>query len=305
MRERTGSVLRLTLPMRAAAQRVALPFLIFISVMMIVLGKADIVLFERARIQLADTLAPVLDAVSEPLEAVATAVRRVEQHFAVYDQNQVLRQENARLLQWEEVARRLERENADLRQLLNFAPQGIRGFITGRVIANSGGAFLRNVLIDVGATEGVERGQAAITGEGVVGRVTEVGDRAARVLLITDLNSNLPVLLESSRERAILAGDNGDMPRLLYLPPKSGVKPGDRVVTSGSGGIFPPGLPVGVVAAVDNGVPRVEPYASLSRLEYVRIVDFGLNGVLPQSAVPGPRAEHPARRGRDAELGAR
>jgi rod shape-determining protein MreC len=298
-------MVRLTLPMRAAAQRVALPFLIFLSVMMIVLGKADIALFERARTQVADTLAPVLDTISEPLAAVARGVRRVEDHFGVYDQNQYLREENARLLQWQEVARRLERENVELRQLLNFMPQGIRGFITGRVIANSGGAFLRNVLIDVGGAEGVERGQAAITGEGIVGRVTEVGDRAARVLLITDLNSNIPVLLESSRERAVLAGDNSEMPRLVYLPAKSGVKPGDRVVTSGSGGIFPPGLPVGMVASVDSGVVRIEPYAELSRLEYVRIVDFGLSGVLPQSAVPGPRAEHPARHAHEPEAGTR
>jgi rod shape-determining protein MreC len=205
----------------------------------------------------------------------------------------------------QEVARRLERENAELRALLNFTPQGIRGFITGQVIANSGGAFLRNVLIDVGAAEGVERGQAAITGDGIVGRVTEVGDRAARVLLITDLNSNIPVLLEASRERAILAGDNSELPRLLYLSAKTSVKPGDRVVTSGSGGIFPPGLPVGAVASVDNGVVRVEPYAALSRLEYVRIVDFGLSGVLPQSAVPGPRPEHPLHHTREPELGTR
>ena len=293
----------MTPPMRAAAQRMVLPLLVFASVLLIVLGKADIVLFERARMEAADALAPVLDTVSEPLAAVAAGVRKIEDHFGVYDQNQSLRDENARLMQWEEVARRLERENADLRRLLNFTPQGIHGFITGRVIANSGGAFLRNVLVDVGAAEGVERGQAAITGAGIVGRVTEVGERAARVLLITDLNSNIPVLLETSRDRAILAGDNSELPRLLYLPAKSPVKPGDRIVTSGSGGIFPPGLPVGVVASVDDGVIRVEPYASLSRLEYVRIVDFGLSGVLPQSEVPGPRPTRAGRHGRDADLG--
>ena len=305
MRERAGSVLRLTMPMRAAAQRVALPFLIFLSMMMIVLGKADIVLFEHARTRLADVLAPVLDVVSEPIDTVAFGVRRIENHFSVYGENEGLREENARLLQWQEVARRLETENAELRELLHFTPQGIHGFITGRVIANSGGAFLRNVLIDVGGTEGVERGQAAISGEGIVGRVTEVGERAARVLLVTDLNSRIPVLLEASRERAVLAGDNGSAPRLLYLPAQSGVKIGDRVVTSGSGGIFPPGLPVGVVSAVAGGIVHVEPYAALSRLEYVRIVDFGLSGVLPQGAVPGRRTERPGRHTPDADLGAR
>jgi rod shape-determining protein MreC len=79
------------------------------------------------------------------------------------------------------------------------------------------------------------------------------------------------------------------------------VNPGDRVVTAGSGGIFPPGLPVGVVSSVDGGLVRVEPYAGLSRLEYVRVVDFGLSGVLPQSAVPGPRTvERSSRRARES-----
>jgi len=67
-------------------------------------------------------------------------------------------------------------------------------------------------------------------------------------------------------------------------------------VTYGVGGIFPPGLPVGVVASAEGGVIRVEPYASLSRLEYLRIVDFGMNGVLPQSSIPPPRSERPTRR---------
>ena len=296
MRERSGSVSRLTVPVRAAAQRVALPFLIFLSAMLIVLGKADIVIIERARTGVADALAPVLNAIARPLATVAAGVRRIEDHFGVYGENERLREENARLLQWQEVARRLETENAGLRALLNFNPEGVHGFLTGRVIANSGGAFLRNVLVDVGAHDGVERGQAAITGEGIVGRVTEVGERASRVLLVTDLNSRIPVVLDLSRERAVLAGDNTNRPRLLYLPPKSAVKVGDRVVTSGSGGIFPPGLPVGVVASVEGGVVRVEPYAGLSRLEYLRIVDFGFNGVLPQSSIPPPRSPRPGRR---------
>jgi rod shape-determining protein MreC len=301
VRERSGSVSRLALPIRAAAQRVALPFLIFLSVMLVVLGKADIVLFDRARTSVSDALAPILDAVAQPLGTVAAGVRKAEDLFAVYGENQRLREENQRLLQWQEVARRLETENAELKGLLHFEPQDVHGYITARVIANSGGAFLRNVLVDVGAHEGVERGQAAIAGEGIVGRVAEVGARAARVLLVTDLNSRIPVVLETSRERAVLAGDNTPRPRLLYLAGKATVKVGDRIVTSGSGGIFPPGLPVGVVASVDNGLVHVEPYAELSHLEYVRIVDFGLSGVLPQSAIPMPKAPKGSRRAPDAE----
>lgn len=294
---------RLSMPMRAAAQRLALPFLVLVSVGLIVVGKADILLVDRFRADLNDALAPVFEAIAMPINAVASGARRFQDHFTVYEENQRLREENARLLQWQEVAQRLKTENEELRQMLHFTPQGVRGYITGRVIANSGGAFLRNVLIDVGDREGVERGQAALGGEGVAGRVTEVGSRAARVLLLTDLNSRVPVVVEDTRERAVLAGDNTSRPRLLYLPEKSAVQVGDRVVTAGSGGIFPPGLPVGAVSSVDGGVVRVEPEAELSHLEYVRIVDFGLGaGVLPQSVIPVPKAARGGRRAVDPDI---
>ena len=293
---------RLAMPMKAA-QRFALPLLVLVSAGLIVLGKADILLVDRFRADLNDALAPVFEAISLPINAVASGVRRFGDHFTVYEENQRLREENARLLQWQEVAQRLESENEELRQMLHFTPQGVRGYITGRVIANSGGAFLRNVLIDVGDRQGVERGQAALGGEGVAGRVTEVGSRAARVLLLTDLNSRVPVVVEDTRERAVLAGDNTSRPRLLYLPEKSAVQVGDRVVTAGSGGIFPPGLPVGAVSSIDGGVVRVEPEAELSHLEYVRIVDFGLGAsVLPQSVIPAPKPTRGGRRVVDPEI---
>ncbi len=258
--------------------------------MFIVLGKADIVVFERLRVAVADAAAPILGAVTQPIETAASGVRNLEAMFGVYRDNQRLRDENARLLQWQEVARRLEAENAQLRGLVKFAPESALRYVSARVIANSGGGFARNVLVDAGSRDGVARGQAALTGEGLAGRVAEVGERAARILLVTDLNSRIPVVFDESRHRAVMAGDNSDQPRLLYVPANVEVKVGERIVTGGAGGVFPPGLPVGVVASVEGSVIRVEPLAELSRLEYVRIVDFGLEGVLPQSAVPLPKA---------------
>jgi rod shape-determining protein MreC len=221
--------------------------------------------------------------VTGAFQAVSDAVR-------VHRDNAELREENARLLQWQEVARRLAAENAELRELVKLVPQNAVNAIAGRVIADSGGAFARNVLVSVGRDDGVQRGQAAMTGEGLVGRVAEVGTRTARVLLLTDLNSHIPVELEDTHERAVLDGDNSEEPRLVYLPSKAEVKVGQRIVTGGAGGVFPPGLPVGVVSSVTGDMIRVEPYAELARLELVRIVDFGLAGVLPQSVVPAPRA---------------
>jgi len=167
-----------------------------------------------------------------------------------------------------------------------LTPPADARYVSAQVIANSGGAFVRMILINAGTEDHIARGQAAITGEGLVGRLTEVGDRAARVLLITDLNSRIPVTVERSHVNAVLAGDNSERPRLLYLPPPDGVKVGDRIVTSGEGGVFPPGLPVGVVGSLDAAGPRVEPYVELSQIGYVLVVDYGLSRSLPQPPQP-------------------
>ena len=90
---------------------------------------------------------------------------------------------------------------------------------------------------------------------------------------MTDVNSRVPVLLEGSRQKAMLAGNNSDMPELMYLPRDTDVKEGTRIVTSGNGGMFMPGLPVGVVV-IRNGVPFVKLFSDISRVTYVRIVDF-------------------------------
>ncbi len=281
--------MRVSAPVRAAAQRLVLPLLILASIALIILGKADIVLFDRSRAALADATAPLFSLIAQPAATVAGGVKHVEEMVNVFSENAQLRQENARLLQWQEVARRLQADNAELRSLNRWVPESAGSFVAARVVADSGGAFVRNVLVDAGSRDGVARGQAATTGEGLVGRVSEVGERTARILLLTDLNSHVPVVLEGSHQRAMLDGDNSDQPLLVYVPPKTEVKVGDRILTSGSGGVFPPDLPVGEVASVDGGVVRVDPFAPLGRLQVLRIVDFGLSGVLPQSVLPPPR----------------
>jgi rod shape-determining protein MreC len=276
--------MRFSAPVKAAAQRLTLPFLIFVSALLAILGKADVMLFDRARVVMADAVSPIVEAVGRPIATISDGIVKLEDMSTVYSQNQELREENDRLLQWQETARRLDTENAQLRDLLRFTPQGAVSSVAAQVIADSGGAFLRNVMVNVGARDGVARGQPAMTGEGLVGRVVEVGDRTARVLLLTDINSHIPVTIEGSHERAVLDGDNADQPRLVYIQPKAELTTGERIVTSGSGGAFPPGLPVGVIASV-NGEIRVEPYADLARLETLRIVNFGLDGLLSSSAV--------------------
>jgi len=173
---------------------------------------------------------------------------------------------------------------------LKFAPEQAVTFVAARVVADNGGAFVRSVLVAAGARDGVRKGDAAATGEGLVGRVAEVGERSARVLLLTDINSRIPVVIERSRDQGILAGDNSDNPRLLYLPHGAQLLAGDRVVTSAAGGAFPPGLPVGVVKSVDNGNAVVELFVDWDHMEFLRLLDYRLSGVL-QGASGEPAGE--------------
>jgi rod shape-determining protein MreC len=278
---------------RAAMQRIALPLLVLLSAMMILLGKADQVMFESLRVSVTDTVSPALDVMSRPLAALGRLIDRARDLVAVYQDNRRLAEENDRLLHWQQAALKLASENARLRELLKLTPEPATTFVTTRVIGDPGGAYVRSLMVHAGSENGVERGQAAVTGEGLVGRVSEVGSRAARVLLITDLNSRVPVIVEGAQQRALLTGDNSERPCLRYLDAGAGIKVGDRVVTSGQGGVFPPGLPVGVVASLDGEAPRVEPYVELSRVEYLRIVDYGLAEGLPK---PVPIASRSGRR---------
>ena len=287
-------MIRSSAQFRATLQRSLPPLLIVLAAAVILLGKADQTMFASLRTTLSDDAAPALALLSRPVGFATRVVDRVRGVVTMYQDNLRLTEENRRLLQWQDVALKLTADNRQLRGLLKVVPTNAASYVTARVIANSGGGYVRTVMVDAGSVEGLARGQAAITGEGLVGRLTEVGLRAARILLITDLNSRIPVVVERSRANGVLAGDNSERPQLIYLTEREGAEIGDRIVTSGEGGVFPPGLPVGVVAAVGAKGVRVEPFVELSQLGDVLIVNYGLTGGLPQQA-PVAAARQPRR----------
>jgi rod shape-determining protein MreC len=238
---------------------------------------------------LSDALAPLYLAVDTPLSALRDAAQSVRDVFFLRSENTQLRLENNRLRHWYDVAMALDAENAELKRNLHWVPDPALSFVTARVVADAGGVYARSVLLSVGPNSDVRKGQIALDANGLVGRVTEVGARSARVLLITDLNSRIPVTLEKTRARAILAGANAPDPRLLYLQDSAKPEEGERVVTSAEANAFPAGLPVGTVHYAGGGKIEVVPAANLDRLEIVRIFDYGLSGVVPPEA-PGRTA---------------
>lgn len=294
-------MIRLSIPVRQALAKLTLPVLIAAAFGVMLLGKADALLAERARMALADTLSPLYALAAEPLARMREVSDDLQNLWALKAENQALRDENDNLRRWHAVALALDAENTVLKANLRWIPDPAPSYATARVVADAGGVYARAVLLSVGPDNGITRGQVALDENGVVGRVTELGARSARVLLITDLNSRIPVTLENSRARAIMVGTNGPRPRLMYWPEGTTPAEGERVVTSAEAGAFPAGLPVGTVRYTASGVPEVEPAARLQRLEVVRLFNYGLRGIQPPEnalRAEGRSVEKPVMAGR-------
>ena len=270
---------KLNLTRRGAARtkkgrvRALLPLLVFVAVSLMVLSRLNHSVLANARWRVAEWLSPVLQAAMVPFAPLKHVGRQIAVQVDMGEELQRLKAENQKLNNWEWRARELERKLADLEGLSKVVDEPKLDFVTSRVIADSSGAFVRSVVINAGREQKVRTGYPVINGDGLVGRVVETGKSSARVLLPTDLNSRIPVVIGPKAVRAILAGDNGSQPRIMYLPQAATISPGDDVATSGVGGIFPRGLRIGTVSR-DIANPRVKLRADLDELEYLSVLFF-------------------------------
>jgi rod shape-determining protein MreC len=254
--------------------RILLGIAVLASLILLILWRTDNPRLERLRMSLIDAATPSMQWVSEPVQFVWNIARDYEEFVNVYEQNKALRREIQSLRAWRETARSLEEENAQLRALNNVRLARRTTFVTGDVFADSGGPFLQSALVNVGREDGIGDGAAAVDGAGLVGRVVGVGERASRLLLLTDFSSRVPVVIQPGARRAMLAGDGTRAPKLIFLDGSEPVHAGDLIETSGDGGVFPPDLPVGQVIVSPGGTLRANLLADYARLEFVRLLRY-------------------------------
>lgn len=284
-------------------RRVLVGLLVLVLLAVFVLWRIDSPRVERFRAALVDKVVPGLDWAMAPVTAASKMIESFQTYAALYQQNQELRRELQQMKAWREAALQLEQKNARLLDLNQVRLDPKLTHVTGVVMADSGSPFRQSVLLNVGARDGIRDGWATMDGIGLVGRISGVGERTARVILLTDSNSRIPVTVQPSGQKAILSGDNSPSPPLEFLEHPDLVRPGDRVVTSGDGGVFPAGLLVGQVALGTDKRLRVRLSADTERLEFLRvlrsheieaIIDPGtllaVTPVLPQSDVTDPAA---------------
>jgi rod shape-determining protein MreC len=259
-------MIRLSVPFRQALSRLTLPVMLMVSLGIVLIGRADQNFASYLRSGLDDLLAPAYAIVDGPIETMEHGGGVVGQLFD------------------------LEAQNNALKASLSYVPQPTPKFFTGDVVADLGGVYARSVLVAIPAGAGPDIvGAIAMDGRGVAGRVVEAGSRSARVLLITDLNSRVPVALGVTGAPALMAGTNGADPALLYWAPGQPPAEGAMVLTSAVGGAFPPGLPVGVVHYDAQNDPVVLPLADLDALRLLRLFAYDNNEpVLTPVPIPPP-----------------
>lgn len=193
--------------------------------------------------------------------------------FAV-SENRRLKLENAKLRQWRDAAIALEDINERYRALLGVKMEPPIPMVTARIVLDARGPFANSRLANVGEEKGVKVGQPVMSDNGLVGRVVGTGQGISRILLLTDVASHLPVLVDRTNARAILSGDGGPNPTLDYLHGNETLQNGDRILSSGDGGVVPRGLPVGVAVKGLDGQWRVRLSADRAPIDLVRILLF-------------------------------
>lgn len=217
---------------------------------------------------------PVNGALSAPVHVVGAGTNWLEDYFFAVRENRILKKKVAQLSQYRDLYVEERDINARYEKLLNLRTEPPVETVTARTVLVSRGPFNKNRLIDAGADRKITFGNPVITDQGLVGRVVGVSPHVGRVLMITDVTSHVPIMVMRSDARAMLNGDGGDYPKLDFVRGKDAMRNGDQILTSGDGGIFPRGLPVGEAVRGVDGVWRARLYANRAPIDFVKVLLF-------------------------------
>ena len=221
---------------------------------------------------------PVGGVLAAPVRWAGAASDYVGGYFFAVSQNRKLRAEVAELQPWRDQAIALKNVNARYEAMLGLRTEPAVAMVTARSISESRGPFVNARLLDVGAARGVKVGNPVINEHGLVGRIVGVSPNVSRMLRLTDVASRTPVLIDRSDARAMLTGDGSGNPRLAFIRGVGSVQVGDRILSSGDGGGYPRGVPIGVAAKGIDGSWRVKLFSDRGAIDYVRVMlfqDFG------------------------------
>jgi rod shape-determining protein MreC len=263
-----------------------------LAIVITLLGRAEASIFDTARTHLTDWSAPALGEIRKPFAELENWVAAVDSLLNAHSENERLRKENEALRKWQHAALTLEHRVQRYESMLKAVPDEALGTTMAHVIGQSNRPFIKTMILNGGTDNGIRKGQAVLDDRGLVGRVYLAGARSSWVIPLGDHSSRVPVVIQPSNRRAMLTGDNTISPLLALDVGDMPVQAGDRVFSTGDGGLLPPDLPIGTVID-DNGTLRVALFANPSLSDYVHVVHYRPSLDAPVTAtseLPEPHA---------------
>ena len=261
-------------PHRSKSWSIPITTFIFVCLSLIfILWRVDNTRTELIRTKIIDFVSPLTIPLNYPIKVVGDLVRYFEIYSSLLEENKELKRDLQNMTGWKEKALQLEQKNAQLRALNNVKLSEDLIWVTGEMMADSGSPFYQSGVINIGSKDGIKNGSAAVDGLGLVGRISGVGQKVARVLFLTDISSAIPIKIKRSNQKGLMIGDNSPWPLLEFVEEKGLINIGDRVFTSGDGNVFPSDILVGTILIDNKKKLRVKPVANFESLEFLRILN--------------------------------
>ena len=269
-REDFGIAVRSAFLKKKVKQRFSLFALILFSVILVYVETIDTKPLNYVRSFIKDIIYRSSIIISSPSKGFKITVNAAQDHINIFNKYNQLKEENIRLKDKIYDPNFLIFENKQLRKLLDEQMTSTVNLASSRVMLDKQSPYLNSFIINSGANKKIKKGMAVVDGKNFIGRIVDVNFFSSRILLITDLNSKIPVFIEPAGHHAILSGDGKNEPILDFLPENNTVQSGNTVYTSGKEGIFSPGIPIGRVRWDDKKFV-VSLFSDLSQITFVNI----------------------------------
>ena len=269
-REDVGIAIRSAFLAKGTKQRFSLFVLVIISIIFLFVETIETKPLNYLRAFIKDTIYRGSLVVSVPSRSLGNLTDYVKGHMNLYSNYDKLKKENDELRNNITESDFLELENTQLRKLIEEQSSASSNLVSARVMLDKQSPYLNSFIINIGSNKDIKNGMLALDGKNFIGRIVDVNFFSSRILLVSDLNSKIPIITEPSAHHAILSGHGNDIPTLEYLPENHNIQDGDKVYTSGKEGIFSPGIPIGEVK-IEKNQTRVELFSDLSQITFINI----------------------------------
>ena len=257
---------------KGTKQRFSLLGLLFFSILLIVLGKYNFTAINYLKITIKEVVYRISFVVSLPEKYIAYSYHAVEEHIRFYNDYNLKKEELEKLKSEKYETIFLKAENKRLKKVLddiNYSSE----LVIAKVIIDKQSPFLRSIIINKGSKNNINKGMAVLSDSYLIGKVVEVNYTTSRVLLLSDLNSKIPVTIEPGSIQSILSGDGEKSGVLLYIKDNFLIVEESIIYTSGTGGLLKSGIPIGKIKQNENQ-NNVNFFVDFSQLRYVKVSSY-------------------------------